>query len=581
MENFSIDILFKISEFFNNIKDYLSFFQTNKFIYENVLKNNTQVLRSEMFKKKLITLTSSLPNYLFQIESLNLNKKGNDFNLLENFKYLKYLNIKRLNNEEYILQFPFLKELVIYNSFLFNNNLLSLQNLNSLTLQNCNLNDDCLNNLNNLMELNIIECEEINGECLQNLKMLTKFYFKNFKIENNIFTKHLENLMNLKHLNLLSCKIDDSSFLQKLTNLESLEIKLNNIVEENFYNLKKLTKLIVYTKEGFLNNCFKYLLNLEKLYCDLSIIKDITQLKNIKKLKLFDVNDDFKEETLQLFKLNTIFELNVNYLNNDISGKYFNEMINLKYLYIAESLVKDEHLMNLNKLKELDINGCEINGKCLQNMNLLTYLEANNTYIEDKYLNNLKKLKILQIQNCKNINGECLQYLINLKELDATGTNIEDKYVMNLKKLHELNLEQCINITGECLLHLNNLHTLIVNNTNIEDKYFLNLTKLKVLIMHNCKHITGECLQYLSNLVDLNISYSNNVEEKYLENLLKLRYLNFTLESSNIKTGKFLLNMNKLQHVMVDYTHSYIRDAIEEVKERIRNGAILTDIFQK
>ncbi|KAL9653355.1 hypothetical protein ABK040_001991 [Willaertia magna] len=94
MEHFlSIDILLKIGEYLNDIKDYIYLLHINKFTYQNILNN--VIFRTELFQYKKLTLTENLPKYLFKIENLSLNKKGNDFNLLNEFKY-KIFKIEKI-----------------------------------------------------------------------------------------------------------------------------------------------------------------------------------------------------------------------------------------------------------------------------------------------------------------------------------------------------------------------------------------------------------------------------------------------------------------------------------------------------
>ncbi|KAL9649504.1 hypothetical protein ABK040_000743 [Willaertia magna] len=175
MEHFlTVDILSMIGEYVDNAKDYIHLFQINKFVYNNILNNNETVLKNKIFKKHFIYLNEKLPNYLFQLQNLNIAQEEEEiinFNLLEKFKYLKYLKIEKLPKYFIFPNLPFLEELIIEISTLQENTLINLQQqLKILNLDECTANDDCLNYLINLQELKLACSDELTGECLQNFK---------------------------------------------------------------------------------------------------------------------------------------------------------------------------------------------------------------------------------------------------------------------------------------------------------------------------------------------------------------------------------------------------------------------------
>ncbi|KAL9642874.1 hypothetical protein ABK040_010570 [Willaertia magna] len=187
MEQFLIrDILYIISEYLNSINDFINLFQINKYVYFTILYNSEIIFQSKLFKSDDVTIYLNkklLPYYLFQLQNLNINYGcRNDLNLLQNFTHLKYLKINCLEENFVFFSLPFLEELHISNTKLQQFTLQNLQQqLKTLTLDKCKLNDSCIDYLNNLQELTIKNCEKkYSGECLQNFTNLTKLKEKSF-----------------------------------------------------------------------------------------------------------------------------------------------------------------------------------------------------------------------------------------------------------------------------------------------------------------------------------------------------------------------------------------------------------------
>ncbi|KAL9650921.1 hypothetical protein ABK040_015024 [Willaertia magna] len=312
MEHFlTPDILLIIGEYIDNVKDYIHLFQINKLVYNNILNNGQVVLRNNIFKKDVnLCLNEKLPTYLFQLQNLNTQTENemNNFNLLNKFKYLKYLEIQNLPENFIFSNLPLLEELIIDESNLQENTLFNLQQtLTSLQLYSCKLNDNCLNYLNNLQELKLTDCKELSGECLQNFKQLTKLDVNCF--DNDNFTKYISDLINLTNLTIHKAEPQyNSNFLQKLINLKDLSIILKDI-----YDFKNLTKLKTEDISGNIlsENCFKNLINLK--------------------------------------------ELNVANCTN-FTGKCLLNLINLEILNVRTTNVKDEYFKNLKNLKQVDFN---------------------------------------------------------------------------------------------------------------------------------------------------------------------------------------------------------------------------------
>ncbi|KAL9653870.1 hypothetical protein ABK040_012930 [Willaertia magna] len=391
MEHFlTPDILSTIGEYLNNVKDYIHLFQINKFVYNNILNDNETILRNEIFKKEvIICLNEKLPSYLFKLQNLNITQENNDFNLLNKFKYLKYLEIQKLPKDFIFPNLSFLEELKIKNSNLQSSTLVNLQQkLKILNIARCTIKDDCLNYLNNLQEL---------------IVKLIKLHFEH-SIKKDDFTKNIENIINLKHLTIHNYYPNyNSNFLEKLTNLEYLSIDLENINEENFKNLTKLTTLDI---SGTIlpeeNNCFTNLVNLTEL----------------------TVGDCI-----------------------NFNGKCLLNFTNLEKLNISKNeKLTDDSFKNLKNLRRLNIRNCQnLNGECFQYLNKLEDLHFTDLNISDKYLQNLTNLKYLSFTQCPSLS----EPLVNLTLVDIhsspqllkKGDYLLNMDKLNRLKLHDLNLK--------------------------------------------------------------------------------------------------------------------------------------------
>ncbi|KAL9651935.1 hypothetical protein ABK040_000278 [Willaertia magna] len=136
----SQDVLYEIILFIDSFNDFISLSQVNKYFYNSLFVKENEILNYmiKQFNIKIKLNNELLPNYLFKINYLRvelLNEYNkftrvkqfieNDFNLLNKFKNLKYLEISNVyfsptvKNHNYI--FP------------------KLDNLEELKLHNCDL----------------------------------------------------------------------------------------------------------------------------------------------------------------------------------------------------------------------------------------------------------------------------------------------------------------------------------------------------------------------------------------------------------------------------------------------------------
>ncbi|KAL9643356.1 hypothetical protein ABK040_014810 [Willaertia magna] len=476
MEHFlTTDILSLIGEYLNDVKDYIHLFQINKFVYNNILNNNQTVLRNDIFKNEvLLCLNEKFPLYLFQLQNLNIvQDEINNFNLLDNFNYLKYLEIQNLPENFIFPNLPLLAELIIKKSTLQENTLINLpQQLKILNLHECTLEDNCLNYLNNLQELKLLDCKELSGECLQNFKQLTKLDIRRFYGHN--FTNYISDLINLKHLTIQRHEFKyNSNFLQKLINLEYLNVTLEDIYEEDFNKLKKLQTLNI-SGNILSENCFTNLKNLKELStsgCNNFTGKCLLNLKNLEKLNILET--DVKDE--YLINLQNLKEIYLLYCNK-ITGECLLYLNNLQNLYISyNNNLKDEYFKDLNNLRVLNI-----------------------YKITDNYLQNLKNLQELCITNCENLTGKCFDYLINLKELSILFNNtLKENRLKQLNNLNYLFILDCPQLIkkGKYLLQMDKLRYFFLN----EEMVVVGKNKIKELKERIKK---GETLKQILQILD-------------------------------------------------------------------------------
>ncbi|KAL9657844.1 hypothetical protein ABK040_013180 [Willaertia magna] len=478
MEQFLIrDILYIISEYLDSINDFINLFQINKYVYFTILYNSEIIFQSKLFKNDDVTIyldKKLLPNYLFQLQNLNINYGyRNDLNLLQNFTHLKYLKINCLEENFVFFSLPFLEELHISNTNLQQFTLQNLQQqLKTLTLDKCKLNDSCIDYLNNLQELTIKNCEKISGECLQNFTNLTKLKEKSFGENEDItdITKYVENLINLKYLNIYKNRdrqIKNTNFIKKLTSLEYLSIKVGKVIPEDFYNLQKL----------------KY-------------------------LKINHYDSSFTN-------LESLTELNYGCNCCSRSQKILLNFPKLKKLTLFDTEIEDDCLQNLNMLKELHIMRCPlVLGEFY--LNNLEKLSVHGGSVVESFFKNLNNLKYLQVSGCQSLNPEFLQYLPKLESLELLYySQVTDKYLQNLQNLKHLEIN-CPNVE-ELTIHLENSLFVI--------KYLNVLTNLNNLCIYtNRSHILKKG-DYLLSMNKLNCFKSRGIscENKFKVDELKER----------------------------------------------------------
>ncbi|KAL9652025.1 hypothetical protein ABK040_000366 [Willaertia magna] len=345
-------------------------------------------------------------------------------NCLENRIYLKKLNIS-------------------YCKQLTGDSLRNLTNLEDLNICDIDINDSQLSHLNKLKTLSI-SSYKITGECfssLPNLEKLTVFSSL-YKIKDENFV----HLKKLKHMVSGNCK-------------EYLEAPRTPIMDVHLMNFNNLKELIVDSCKNLTGECFYYLTNLEYLSINETNIKDdyFENLTQLKKLSMNNCMNITGKSFNNLTKLEELYATGSLLNDNNLQNCTNLQKLNLSNCYN----VFGNGLTKMTKLEKLIINECQnFNGENLKYLsNSLDYLEADQVKLKDEHFMNLSKLRVLKIAYNNNITGEGLVNLTNLKNLG---------------------IYKCVNVSGKYLTNLSKLEFLSFRETKVRNEDLVNLKRLKL-----------------------------------------------------------------------------------------------------
>lgn len=304
----------------NTIADYKELVNTPNLQYLDISSNQSVNLQT-------------LPD-LIKLKGLNLSYNMIDnYSFLKKFTHLEELYLSGAKNRQ-IDSFPVLSQLKKID--ISNNNI-------------SNFNMELFNKIAQIKELKEINLE---GNEITNLIIITTAYDDSPKSKNNIVKPMFPYLTDL---NIGSNKFTNLQALLCYTNLKKLNISNNDIF--SFDHLQELTNLEELNVAGCKNfYAFESLVKLQHLRflnassCNLTDLKNISQLKEIKELylnnnQIVDIND--------IDKLNKLEKLNLN--NNTIADiKPLVNLKSLKVLRILDNPIKDNKvLLQMNHLKEL------------------------------------------------------------------------------------------------------------------------------------------------------------------------------------------------------------------------------------
>ncbi|KAL9648517.1 hypothetical protein ABK040_012631 [Willaertia magna] len=267
--------------------------------------------------------------------------------------------------------------------------------------------------------------------------MLPNYLFKLKYIDfNNVIKSDLlDKFINLKNLNISKVSKDINFIFPKLELLEELIINESTLPSNSLQNLNqlKVLKLINCDNNEKLN--LEFLINLKELTVIKSIISS-QSLKYLQQLEYLNINNAENNNNLindaDLGKLKNLKVLFINgmntfnFLKRLTNLETFNNLQQLKYLYIDDFFIQSNDFKQLPNLEEASCNLSD-----LDNLN---------------YLKNIKKLRIkklsirrvfrdedlIELPNIVELN---LQFNKDVTEIEYKGTNIKEEYLQKLKGL--------------------------------------------------------------------------------------------------------------------------------------------------
>ncbi|QSX05939.1 leucine-rich repeat domain-containing protein [Sedimentibacter sp. zth1] len=329
----------------------------------NLFSNDINSLNNIEYFDNLLKLDLSC-NYLDNIEHL------------KSLKNLKYLSLSCIGKKtdgvkacEYsVMDFATIKELHSLESLGMGalnikdiNLLSSCKNLKKLTLNDCNVTDDFINEITDL----------------RNIEELSIFGVANSS--NSFGIVDLSNLSHLKNLKKL-CIGKNHVNIGKLSSLEELTTFYKEFLNEDLSGLVNLRTLDVSFSEDLESIDFiKEVTNLEKIRLYGTSIKNINNITSLKKIKELEI------------KSGNICKINLN-----------NQLLKLDRLTISRNCLEDIDFISMcPNITYLDLSGNKISNidssLKLKKLNEVNFSDNNIT--DANILDNMKNLKIIDISD--------------------------------------------------------------------------------------------------------------------------------------------------------------------------------------
>ena len=261
--------------------------------------------------------------------------------------------------------------------------------------------------------------------------------------------------------------------------------------------------------------------------------KDVTPLKNLKKLKLLRLSHNAINDLTPL---------------KDLSG--------LEKLYISHNQIEDVSILNnLKNLKNLDISVNKVNDiSDLKDLTKVENLDMRNNKISDiSVTKNYKNLNWLMANNNQIKDISSLKSNTELNYLNLENNQIEDaSSITDLSKLQSLNLNKN-KITKIDASKLTDLTELYISQNALESIDSISkLTKLNDANLSENKITSVEALKDLTGLGMLNLSKNQIKDITPLKNLAKL--YNLDIHSNPIKDISVANDLKSLSDVDISET---------------------------
>lgn len=261
--------------------------------------------------------------------------------------------------------------------------------------------------------------------------------------------------------------------------------------------------------------------------------KDVTPLKNLKKLKLLRLSHNAINDLTPL---------------KDLSG--------LEKLYISHNQIEDVSILNnLKNLKNLDISVNKVNDiSDLKDLTKVENLDMRNNKISDiSVTKNYKNLNWLMANNNQIKDISSLKSNTELNYLNLENNQIEDaSAITDLSKLQSLNLNNN-KITKIDVSKLTDLTELSISQNGLESIDSISkLMKLNDVNLSENKLTSVEALKDLKELGMLNLSSNQIKDIAPIKNLAKL--YNLDVHSNPIKDISVAKDLKQLGDVDVSET---------------------------
>ena len=261
--------------------------------------------------------------------------------------------------------------------------------------------------------------------------------------------------------------------------------------------------------------------------------KDVTPLKNLKKLKLLRLSHNAINDLTPL---------------KDLSG--------LEKLYISHNQIEDVSILNnLKNLKNLDISVNKVNDiSDLKDLTKVENLDMRNNKISDiSVTKNYKNLNWLMANNNQIKDISSLKSNTELNYLNLENNQIEDaSAITDLSKLQSLNLNNN-KITKIDVSKLTDLTELSISQNGLESIDSISkLMKLNDVNLSENKLTSVEALKDLTELGMLNLSSNQLKDIAPIKNLAKL--YNLDVHSNPIKDISVAKDLKQLGDVDVSET---------------------------
>ncbi len=537
-------------------------------LYKGALKklDLTDLKFSNLSPQDYAQLAKHCPN----LEELTL-IRGNLKAIAAHFPFLKSLNLNRYRSKidvAHLKDFKNLKILSYVKGFFeFNLAIENLDKLNDLTqleefhwqsLRTNSLNLENIQKLTNLKTIYINNTQVINHECIKQLTALQKItldsldslndlkflanleniqslelndgnradkWLENLSEFKNLFTLHISgwdlnvNLAVLRDNKLKHLKIEELGKeytqirgINYFPSIEDLEIITEQIDLEDYnllINLKKfqLSSLTILNFDHIRRFSLLEELKLDGQHSDLPSLEIIGELKNLKKLTLYDFSN----------------VINLNFINELKNLTHF-EAKGCQFLEITE-------LGNVSSLKSLTIksNQTSFDLTCLsQTTNLNSLKLSYPSLLNLEQLNSLKELSYLKltVQTGK-ISIEDFKHCQQLETLSFSGfEDINDiEKLKNFSQLKNLSFNKCI-------------------NTNINLEYIAEVKNLNFLHLEKCRDIFGWAnMKKFNRLRKLNI-VGYQLTDQYLKEVVKIASIRFIeIDKTNLISKELIFNI--------------------------------------